>query len=99
MKVTTLTPKPKEPRTSYQANMQNSQNTSKRQFKAEVVSEKQWLRKNGQVVTQATRYLLENIAKYYSKILPTADSRSKGLEQGHQGCLHERLSKIGFRLG
>ena len=39
MKVTTLTPKLREPSTSYQANMQNSQNTPKRQFE-------KWCQKN-----------------------------------------------------
>ena len=55
----------------------------------EVVPEKQWLKKNGRVVTQATRDLFDKRAKEYSKRLPTADRRKRWNKVIRDACTND----------
>ena len=56
---------------------------------SEVVSEKRWLKKNGRVVTQATRDLFDKRAKEYSKCPPTADRRKRWNKVIRDACTND----------
>ena len=55
----------------------------------EVVPEKQWLKKNGRVVTQATRELFDKRAKEYSKKQPTPTRRKRWNKIIRDACTND----------
>ena len=56
---------------------------------SEVVPEKRWLKKNGRVVTQATRDLFDKRAKEYSKCTPTAERRKRWNKVIRDACTND----------
>ena len=63
----------------------------------EVVPEKKWLRKNGRVVTEATKRLFEPRKRISAKEAYTAEE--KRMKQDHKQCMQKRLQKMGGKLG
>ena len=55
----------------------------------EVVPKNQWMRKNGRVVTQATRDLFEKRAKEYSKKTPSPDRRKRWNKVIRDACKND----------
>ena len=55
----------------------------------EIVPEKQWMRKNGRVVTQATRDLFEKRAKEYGKKPPSPDRRKRWNKVIRDACKND----------